>query len=72
MKVYSIPITWESYKRYIVNAENLQEAAQKALRQFLSEPDELYLEDSFQLDEEGLEEYYPDETIDFKELYEKL
>lgn len=72
MKVYSIPITWQSYKRYIVNAENITEAAEKALHQFLSEPDDSYLEDSLELDEQIIDEDYPNETIDFEELYKKL
>ena len=56
MKKYSIPIIWESYKRYDVEAENLQEAVKEALKQFLKEPDENYLEDSFSIDhdDEGL------------------
>lgn len=50
-KEYSIPIRWESYKRYKVEAENLQEAVEKALKQFLSEPDDNYIGDSFEVDE---------------------
>ena len=50
MKTYNIPIKWESYKRYSVQAENLQEATESALKQFLSEPDEQYLEDTFVID----------------------
>lgn len=70
-KKYSIPIFWQSYKRVEVEAENLQDAALKALRQFLSEPDELYLEDSFEIDP-YIEEEIPDEKIDYKKLYEDL
>ena len=56
MKQYSIPIIWESYKRYNVEAENLQEAVKLALREFLKEPDDNYLDDSFSIDhdDEGL------------------
>ena len=63
MKTYKIPITWESYKRIEVEANTLQEAILKALRQFLSEPDDLYLEDSFRIDN-ILEDDYPEEDYD--------
>ena len=63
MKTYKIPITWESYKRIEVEANTLQESILKALRQFLSEPDDLYLEDSFRIDN-ILEDDYPEEDYD--------
>lgn len=64
MKSYSIPIVWQSYKRYEVDAENLEEAVTKALKQFLSEPDENYLDNSFEFD--GIiEEENPDETYNY-------
>ena len=50
-KEYDIPIRWESYKRYKVNASNLEDAVEKALKQFLSEPDDKYINDSFEIDE---------------------
>ena len=71
MKVYSIPIVWESYKRYIVNAENLQEAVKLALQQFLSEPDDNYLEDSFSIDEMVYDDY-PEKDFDINEIYKEL
>lgn len=61
MKTYNIPIKWESYKRIQVVAENLQQATELALKQFLSEPDDLYLDDSFEIDkfiEEETEEFF--------------
>ena len=68
MKTYSIPIKWESYKRVQVEAENLQEATELALKQFLSEPDDLYLDDSFKIDkfveEETEETFDADLTIE--------
>lgn len=66
MAKYNIPITWESYKRYEVEAESLQEAAVKVVKQFLSEPDENYLEGSFNIDEKVEKE--TEEKIDFKRL----
>lgn len=66
MTKYSIPVTWESYKRYEVEAESLQEAAVKAVKQFLSEPDENYLEGSMNIDE--IVEKETEEKIDFKRL----
>ena len=71
MKTYKIPITWESYKRIEVEANTLQEAILKALRQFLSEPDDLYLEDSFRIDD-ILEEDYPEEDYDLQLIYDNL
>ena len=70
MKKYSIPIIWESYKRYDVEAENLQEAVKEALKQFLKEPDENYLEDRFSIDhdDEGLH----GESFDIHKAYNVL
>lgn len=61
MKTYNVPIKWESYKRIQVEAENLQEATELALKQFLSEPEDLYLDDSFEIDkviQEEVDEYF--------------
>jgi hypothetical protein len=72
MKTYKIPIVWQSYKYYEVEAENLQEGIIKAMKQFLSEPDDSYLDDSFQFDEDSLEESYPEEEFNTKEIYNSL
>ena len=64
MKTYEIPIFWQSYKTYTVEAENLQEATEKALKVFLAEPDDLYLEDSFEIDKFVEEE--TNETFDME------
>ena len=71
MKQYSIPISWESYKIYKVEAENLQEAVEKALKQFMSEPDENYLEDSFNIDS-IIDDDYLDEEFDINKAIQKL
>ena len=47
---YEIPITWQSFKRYKVTAKTLEEAVTKSLKQFFSEPDDHYIEDSFDID----------------------
>ena len=47
---YNIPIVWESYKNYKVEADNLEEAVKLALQTFFKEPDDYYLEDSFNID----------------------
>lgn len=70
-KKYSIPIIWESYKRYDVEAENLQEAVEKALKNFLAEPDDHYIEDSFQIDDIIYDEY-PNEDFDIHLIHKKL
>jgi len=70
-KEYNIPIRWESYKRYKVIANTLEDAVLKALKQFLSEPDDNYLEDSFEIDEIVYEEY-ENESFDIHRVYKKL
>lgn len=71
MKIYKIPIVWESYKRYEVEADNLQEAVTKALKIFLSEPDDNYMDDSFDIDNFILEEH-PEETFDIEKSIEEI
>jgi hypothetical protein len=70
-KTYSIPIRWESYKRIEVEAEDLQSAICLALKQFLSEPDDYYLDDSTEVDS-FVKEEYPNETYNIDEVWEKL
>lgn len=69
-KEYNIPISWESYKRYKVIANTLEDAVLKALKQFLSEPDDKYIDDSFEIDEIIYEE--TDETFDIHKIYKQL
>lgn len=71
MKTYNIPIVWQSYKRISVQAENLEDAVKLALKQFLSEPDDFYIEDSFEIDE-FLGEDYTDEDFDLNVIYNNL
>lgn len=71
MKTYKIPIYWESYQYFDVEAENLQDALTKALSIFLSIPDDNYLDDSFELDSEILEEEY-DEEFDIDEALKNI
>ena len=71
-ELYKIPIVWQSYKHYEVEAENLQEGIIKAMKQFLSEPDDSYLDDSFQFDEDYMEENYPKEEFNTGEIYNSL
>jgi len=69
---YNIPISWESYKRYKVEADSLEEATKKALKQFLTEPDENYLDDSFKVDVEVLKEDYPNENLDIDSIINNI
>jgi len=71
MKTYNIPILWQSYKRYSVKAESLEEAVELALKKFLKEPDENYLEDSFEIDD-LLGDDYPDEEFDLNKILQKV
>lgn len=57
MKTYKIPVLWQACQEYEVEAEDLQEAVTKAIKQFLSEPDDKYLEDTFDIDNIVEEEY---------------
>lgn len=70
-KKYNIPIVWESYKTYTVEAENLQKAIKLALQTFLKEPDENYLNDSFSIDD-IVYDNYPKENYDIHEIYKEL
>ena len=70
-KEYDIPIRWESYERYKVTANTLEEAVLKALKQFLSEYDYKYIQDSFEIDEIVYEEY-ENESFDIHRVYKKL
>lgn len=71
MKTYNIPIIWQSYKRISVQAENLEEAVKLALKQFLSEPDDLYIEDSFEIDN-MLSDDYQDEDFDLNKILQEI
>jgi hypothetical protein len=71
MGKYNIPITWESYKRIEVEADNLEGAILKALKQFFSEPDEYYIEDSFNVDSIIYDEF-PQEGFSMNRIWEQL
>ena len=71
MKNYSIPIVWESYKRYEVEAENLQEAVTKALSIFLKEPDDNYIDNSFTIDD-IIAEDYQEEDFDIHQAIQNI
>lgn len=71
MKIYNIPIVWQSYERFSVQAENLEQAVEIALKEFLAIPDDNYIDDSFEIDE-MLSDDYPDEEFDLNKILEKL
>ena len=71
MKKYDIPITWQSIKTYTVEAENLQQAVEMALKQFIYEPDEQYIEDSFEIND-IIQDWYEDEKYDVGKAIQKL
>lgn len=52
-----------------MEANNLQEALQLALDNFMSIPDDNYLEDSVSFDEIGIIERYPDENFNPDDLF---
>lgn len=68
MKTYSIPIVYQRIEFIVVEANNLQEATESAIEQFLSIPDESYLDDSFEIDHVYLEENYPNEKVKLNKI----
>lgn len=69
MPTYTIPIQWVSIKDFDVEADNLQEALQLAFDNFMSIPDDNYLEDSVSFDKIGIKERYPDENFNPDDLF---
>lgn len=70
-QVYDVPIVWQSYKNYKIEADNLEEACILALKQFLSEPDDNYIDDSFEIDN-IIYDNYPEEKLDLLKIYSKI
>lgn len=71
MKTYEIPIVWEAYQKFEVEANSLEEAAIEALKLFLSIPDDTYVDCSFSIDG-YVTEMYPDEEIDLEKVYNSI
>lgn len=71
MKIYKIPITYMSFEEFTVEAENLQDAVTKGLSEFLSIPDDKYLDNSFEIDP-IIYENYPNEKLNMSLVIEKL
>jgi len=69
MKTYNINIIYKRVDEFEVNANNLEEAMEKALKTFLSIPDDKYLDDSFEFDS-IIEEY--DEEYNIEKIKQKL
>lgn len=59
---YKIPCVWQSFGIVEIEADNLDEAIEKAHDAPLPEAE--YIEDSFEVDEEAIE-YYNDNGIEF-------
>lgn len=57
MKTYRIPCSWSMGGTLLIDAESLEQAKEIALNDSPLPQDGAYLEDSFQIDEELLEEY---------------
>lgn len=71
MAQYKIPIVFQKIEYYTVDAENLQDGVEKALKEFFEKPEEGYLEDSFEIDN-IIEDDYPNEEYDVNEALQKL
>lgn len=52
LKTYHIPVIWKNIYTFPVEAYNLQQAVELALKEFLSIPSDLYLEDSVEIDDD--------------------
>ena len=71
MKTYEIPFIYQKVDVITVEAENLQEAIGKAFKEFITKPEEGYLQDSWEID--GIiEDNYPGEEYDIDKAIEKL
>lgn len=69
--IYKIPIIYQRIETFEVEADNLQDAVNQALKKFMSIPDEAYLEDSFEVD--GIiKDNYPDEEYSLEKAIESL
>ena len=60
-KLYKIPCSWEMYTTLSVEAESLGDAKEIVDNMDLGTLNGSYIENSFQFDEEILEESYPEE-----------
>ena len=69
--IYKIPITWQSYETFEVEADSLEEAVEKGLKQFLAIPDDKYINDSFEIDE-IVRDDYSNEDYDMAKIIQKL
>lgn len=69
--IYEIPIIYQRIEKFNVEANSLHDACVKALKEFLSTPDDNYLQDSFELDN-ILEDNYPDEPFDIIQIYNDI
>ncbi len=68
MATYKIPIVYQCIDYIEVDADNLQQGVENALNEFLSIPDDKYLEDSFEIDTTYINENYPNEKLDYTKL----
>ena len=62
LKTYSIPCTWQCSGSIEVKAENLEDAVGWSRERSII-PIGLYIEDSFEIDEEGIQLAYPNEVF---------
>lgn len=67
-KKYKIPIIYQRLEFFEVEAEDLQTAAKQALNEFFQIPDENYICDSFELDNDHIKENYPNEELNYNKL----
>jgi hypothetical protein len=61
-----------AFSKYEYGFGRSDKLSPEALKEFLSIPDENYLEDSFDVDLQNLEEEYPNEDFNMDIVYSKL
>lgn len=70
-KTYKIPITWQSFQEFEVEAETLEKAILIALKKFMSINDDNYIDDSWEID--GIiYDNYPNEKFNINDITEEL
>lgn len=71
MKIYKIPIIYQCVDTFEIEADNLHDAVNNALDEFLSIPDDKYINDSFEIDP-IIDSDYPDEEYDINVIIQSL
>ena len=72
MKLYKIPCFWQMYGYMDIEAETLDEAKEEAYHFLQPLPDGDYIDDSFEVDEDVVEEYNHTKETETEENVRKM